>query len=185
VKATRSAPLLPDRIITALDRKDYKVLKRFLTEETIDLREERTGRTLLMLAVGIEDGVEMLRFLIASGASINLVDHKGRHTALHFAAFDAHKEAVRILLAAGADPNAQDTSGWTPSHIVIRAPDPRVFLVLDLVGKGADPDREDGGSVSPKQEAKRTKQFDLLHCLDSPKPKRPRTGQRKRARPGK
>jgi ankyrin repeat protein len=177
--------MLPEKIITALYRKDYPALKRFLTEETINLREERTGRTLLMLAVGIEDGLEMLRFLIDSGADVNLADHKGQHTALHFAAFDLHQEAVRILLQAGADPNAQDAHGWTPMHIVVYEPDPRKLLVLDLVGEGADPDRKDGRNVSPREEARRTSQLDLLHCMGSPKPKRTPAGQGKRTRRGK
>ena len=172
-------------MITALYRKDYKALKRSLTKETINLREERTGRTLLMLAVGIEDGLQMLRFLIDNGADVNLAAHKGQHTALHFAAFDLHKDAVQILLEAGADPNAQDVNGWTPMHIVVYEPDPRKLLVLDLVSHGADPNRKDGRNVSPSEEAKRTGQLDLLHCMGSPKPKRKSAGRGKQTRRGK
>jgi ankyrin repeat protein len=182
MKATRSAPLLPEKIITALYQKDYKALKRFLTRETVNLREEGTGRTLLMLAVGIEDGLEQLRFLIASGADVNLADHKGQHTALHFAAFDANKEVARILLEAGANPNAQDASGYTPLHIVVLTPDPRNLLVFDLISHGADPDRKDVQNSTAKKDAKKTGQLNLLLCMSSHKPKRKPAGQRKQAK---
>lgn len=185
MKATRPTPMLPEKVITALYRKDYKALKRFLTKKTINLREERTGRTLLMLAIGIEDGLEMLRFLIDNGADVHLADHQEQHTALHFAAFDLDKEAVRILLKAGADPNAQDANGWTPMHVVVHTPDPRTLLVLDLVSHGADPDRKDVGNVSPREEAKRTAELDLLHCMGLPKQKRKSAGQGKPRRGGK
>jgi ankyrin repeat protein len=163
--AARPTATLPEKAITALYRKDYKALGRFLNKNTVNLREEGTGRTLLMLAVGLEDGIAMLRFLIDHGADVNLHDHTGRYTALHFAASDIDKEAVRILLAAGADPNAPDESGWTPLHHVVRGPDTRVLLVLDLVGKGADPAQKDGAGVSPRDEARRLGEGNLLRCM--------------------
>ena len=48
--ADRSTPTLPERIITALYRKNYKALDRFLNEKTVNLRDKEDGRTLLMMA---------------------------------------------------------------------------------------------------------------------------------------
>ena len=42
--------------------------------------------------------------LLEAGAAVELANDEG-FTALHFAALNSHEESVRVLLAAGADPN--------------------------------------------------------------------------------
>jgi len=174
--AIRSPPTLPEKIITALYKRDYKTrkkdyetLKRFLNKDTINLRDAEDGRTLLMLAAAATDAdPEMIQFLIDNGADVNLAD-SGQYTALHCAAGDLRKDIVQILLAAGADANAQDDSGWTPLHLVVRAPDPKGFLVDDLVRSGADPNRKDASGASPKQVAEEYGQSDLFRAVKLPK----------------
>lgn len=41
-------------------------------------------------------------------------------TALHFAVGEGNLESVKLLLAAGLDPNAADVEGQTPLHIAVR-----------------------------------------------------------------
>lgn len=173
----RLPQVLPKRIEIALYRLDFKALKRFVNKQTVNLQDTDDGRTLLMLAVGLEDALGLIRFLIDRGADVNLADHTGGHTALHFAAINLDKEAIRILLAAGADPNAQDASGWTPLHHVVRRPDLRKLMVLDLVRSGANPNMRDGAGVSPKDEVKRTGERDLLRCLLQARRKRKPTSK--------
>ena len=73
--AKRSLPTLAERIVTALYRKDQKALTRYLTAETVNLRTEDAGRTLLMLAASaINPDRELVRFLIERGADVNLAD---------------------------------------------------------------------------------------------------------------
>jgi ankyrin repeat protein len=180
--AGHPSPLLPEKALAALFRKDIKALKRFLNEATVNLRSDLYGRTLLMLAVGVEDGLGLVRLLIEAGADVNLADTRGRYTALHFAVIDFRLEAVRVLLKAGADPNARDASGWSPLHHLVRGHDLMKLLALELVGHGADPDQADGAGVSAREEAERTGRRELFQGLVTPK-RRPKAKGRRTRRP--
>lgn len=62
---------------------------------------------------------EIARLLIQHGADVNHAMSDGRasgdgQTTLHFAATDKNIGLVRTLLAAGANRNAKETTGWTP-----------------------------------------------------------------------
>jgi ankyrin repeat protein len=176
--ASPTSLTLPRKIVAALYRKDFKALKRFLNKDTIKLGDEDDGRTLLMLACGVEDGLELVRFLIEQGADVNLAD-TGGCTALHFAVIDFRKEVSRLLLECGADPNAQDDSGWTPLHHLIRGPNFKVLLAMDLLRYGADPHQDDAAHESPRDAAEREGEDDLLALLSkqktSRKKRRPKT----------
>lgn len=66
-------------------------------------------------------------------------------TALHLAAFFGHGEAIRLLLAAGADPDAQarNGTGLRPLHSVVAGPEP--LLAEALLGAGANPNPQQQG----------------------------------------
>ncbi|MCR9145083.1 MAG: ankyrin repeat domain-containing protein [bacterium] len=58
----------------------------------------------------------VLEELIRLGAKINHIN-EGGETALHYAAIQHHPEIMRLLLAAGADPNRRENvQGYTPLH---------------------------------------------------------------------
>ncbi|HSH93010.1 MAG TPA: ankyrin repeat domain-containing protein, partial [Roseimicrobium sp.] len=56
--------------------------------------------------------VESIRWLLENGAEVDRTSTG--ETALHTAVQSDAREAVGVLLAAGANPNAQDVDGWTP-----------------------------------------------------------------------
>jgi len=106
----------------------------------------------LRAAVGTSHA-NMVRALLAAGASVDAKDDKGR-TALMEAASVRKLENVRLLLAAGADVNAKDQHGATALNAVVRGwgdseqlrPE-RVPIVAALLEKGAAVNARDKNMV--------------------------------------
>ncbi|KAJ8715132.1 hypothetical protein PYW08_005113 [Mythimna loreyi] len=100
---------------------EHKKLKRAI--ELVHLDNE------LLIAAELGDE-HMLRLLIEHGVNIETIDHIGR-TALHFAVSSGNEEAVAVLLAAGADPNAKDNLGMSAlSLCLMRRPSLRLARLL-------------------------------------------------------
>jgi uncharacterized protein len=91
---------------------------------------------------------EAAKLLIAHAADVEAPGHGWMTgTALNSAASGRHAAVVRVLLEAGADPDARQAEGWTALHSAARNGDlPTVDLLL---AAGADPTatNEDGASV--------------------------------------
>ncbi len=163
---------LPENLIVAMYRKDYKTLERLLNADNINFVDDG-GATLLNLAVASGDAdSEMVQFLVDHGALVDVPSGTEKWTALHFAAYTLRRDLVQVLLNAGADANAEDSSGDTPLSKAVMAPDPKVFLVHLLLQYGADPDRKSKGGASPKDLALSTEQLNLFGTVDKPKRKR-------------
>ena len=60
----------------------------------------------------------MVKFLIEHGAVLSIRNSIGR-TPLHIAAWYGRVEPLKVLLAAGANPNVADVDGQTPLHLVL------------------------------------------------------------------
>ena len=79
-------------------------------------------------------------FVLQCSIRFNCVTCTGQ-TALHIATACCTIDAVRQLLDAGSDINAQDSDGWTPLHVAVGAAAHNVFRVshyttdLDCVAK--------------------------------------------------
>jgi uncharacterized protein len=86
----------------------------------------------------------MVELLIDRGAKVDARDAAGR-TPLMIAAGFTHTSVVRLLLASGADPKAEDsTLGDTPLHYAVHSGD--VATVNLLIAEGADINVRSGGS---------------------------------------
>lgn len=100
----------------------------------------------LLAKAAFNGNVPIAKLLIEAGASINEKDNNNL-TALYYAADVVSPELVRMLLAAGANPNAQTTAtGNTPLHAIIQKTDytslypteKRNAIISLLLSNGAD-----------------------------------------------
>src|SRR6266566_2321705 len=93
-------------------------------------------------------------------------------TALHLAAFFGQEDAVRLLLARGADPDAYGTGWMTGKPLNSAASAGRAATVDLLLEAGADPDAVQRGGWTPLHSAAhngdaRTVELLLAHGADS------------------
>jgi ankyrin repeat protein len=94
------------------------------TKVTTANGRDSNGLTGLMLTV-MRNDLEALKTMATNKQSLNLISNdRYRNTALHIALAYQNIEAVRILVAQGADVNVRNARGESPVHFLIRAGDP-------------------------------------------------------------
>lgn len=139
-----------NRLIFAIRRGDASEVRELLRSGgyNVDLRDE-SGLTPLMHAATASNTAVLEAFL-DGGASVNAADQGRRYTPLHFAVQKARADIVRVLLAHGADPNAQDVFGNTPLMEAVTSRSGGSEIVELLLEAGGDPQIENKHGVSPK-----------------------------------
>jgi ankyrin repeat protein len=98
-------------------------------------REEILTYTGLVAAAARGDATQIAS-LIAAGARPDVRDPRGR-TPLHVAAFGRHADAMRALVAGGADPNALENDRYDTVTIAAVADDPATLRVALALGGSA------------------------------------------------
>ncbi|GLJ12763.1 hypothetical protein SUGI_0197280 [Cryptomeria japonica] len=83
--------------------------------------------------------------LLKNGAFVNKKLRSGQATSLHRAAYAGHEEVVKVLLAAAADPCAQDSYGCTPLHKAVKQGHERIASMLTNVNKKVSEIRDNKG----------------------------------------
>ena len=137
---------------------------RVLLEHGADLEaRDNNGGTPLHLASANHE--EMVDLFLKHGVSVmsTLGDFVG-YTALHIAALSGKTEIVRLLIVAGSDVNAPDSSGRTPLHL--SASLGWVDVVRLLLDNGAELNAVNNFGLTPAAFAKLSGHEELARGLE-------------------
>ena len=94
---------------------------------------QMSGLTPLMTAARTGN-VAIVKALVTGGGDANAETKETKSTALMWAVSEAHRDVVRVLLAAGADPHVSTTNGFTPLLYAARNGDIETAKALIAVG---------------------------------------------------
>ena len=151
--------MIPGHIADAASRGDIETIRAYFEDDSDgardvdDICEEETLETvtLLMLAAGgshqglSERSVEVARYLLSRGASVDKRTSETRQTALLLTCYSRGgnvAEMISLLLSAGADPNARNNYHRTPLGAHVRfCGTPSVECVTAMMRAGASLDR--------------------------------------------
>jgi cytohesin len=85
----------------------------------------------------VEEGnIEAVKQHLAAGTDVNVKGGRMVGTPLHYAALEAHKEIIELLIAKGADVNAKDKHGRISLHLAALGGHKEIAELL--IAKGAD-----------------------------------------------
>jgi uncharacterized protein len=115
--------------------------------------------------------LDRLAVLLAADPDLSELRSGDGFTALHLAAFFGQDDAVRLLLARGADPDARGTGWMTGTPLNAAASARHATVVALLLEAGADPDAAQRGGWTPLHSAAhngdpRTVELLLAHGAD-------------------
>ena len=132
------APSRQERqVLDRLKEEDAPGLLELLEADRSLLTTMDETRLPLLTAVGRRGMHDVMRRMLELGTPVDIRDGDGRTALTELAATGRNAESVKILLGAGADPDAADARGWTALLMALKTSRwENASLLLD---RGADP----------------------------------------------
>jgi len=135
-------------LIWAVRNGKINVVKYLIERYQLPLNVQNfNAETSLSVAV-VEGYYEIVKFLIESGANINLGNCRSE-SPLHLAVVLGNLDIACLLVEEGAHVDAEDDCGDTPLHFAVR--EDRAEMVSFLISVGADPDHTNQDEESPQE----------------------------------
>jgi ankyrin repeat protein len=102
----------------------------------VNAREDQKGSTPLHIAVE-KNSLELAKFFLAKGASVNAGSTAVNNTPLHDASALGFYDMAVLLIANKANVNARNKGDWTPLHLACVGGGGQYQLAQLLISKGA------------------------------------------------
>lgn len=126
------------QLVDAIGKGKLNVVEKLLAKGA-SLEVPYSGTEPLIVIAAMAGQVESIRFLLAHGAKVD--DRHGQYTPLKAAAKEGHLEAVKALVAAGADmKNGGEDGTWSPQYYAAAAGKLKVvryFIELGVTAFGS------------------------------------------------
>ncbi|KAK7495464.1 hypothetical protein BaRGS_00013403 [Batillaria attramentaria] len=132
-----------------------------LVSETNEISD--SGMEALLLGACRSNRIQMVMWLIESGAPINCRDKVNGDTPLHVASRCGHESILKFLLFFGADCTARNRKGFTPLHKASKYG--RQNIVKKLIAIDADVNAEGRDCITPLKLALENDYADVIGVL--------------------
>eukprot|EP01016_Furgasonia_blochmanni_P036833 TRINITY_DN4254_c0_g2_i4.p1 TRINITY_DN4254_c0_g2~~TRINITY_DN4254_c0_g2_i4.p1 ORF type:complete len:257 (+),score=47.36 TRINITY_DN4254_c0_g2_i4:260-1030(+) len=128
------------RVFVAVATKNFDLFEQIFEQNKINpnLRTQK-GDPLLMLTVVDDDTIRFTEYLLKKGADPNIGDTSSGRTPLIGACHWSNFPAVKLLIAHGANVNAQTTRGMMTSPLCSAITENYLHIAKYLLENGADP----------------------------------------------
>ena len=146
-----------------LNLNSEKAVKSQLASGVDVNKRDRYGNTMLHEVIKSAPGISLARFLIHSGANVNIENNAG-WTPLHVAVVHKDYEKARYLLNKGANVNAtiREQEDDTPLHLAVLNDDGKMARLLLGYGASLDIYGEEG---KPLEMAYRHKSYQVVAAI--------------------
>ncbi|WP_138751958.1 M48 family metallopeptidase [Paenibacillus sinopodophylli] len=129
-----------EEMLGAASEGDAELVQQLLSSGGNPNAADAEGWTALMWAAQLNDTVSGSA-LIEAGASLDVVEQTYEETALTIAIYNGSVDVVEVLLKGNANPDLEDSTGWTP--LMTAATEGDMESIKLLLQAGADPGKMD------------------------------------------
>ncbi|VEN54035.1 unnamed protein product, partial [Callosobruchus maculatus] len=142
---------LADQLVRLATQGDLPAVQQHLEANQLSVNVRGQGGKTAMQVAAHQGYVNLVRFLLEKGASVNARDNDG-DTCLHYATFGNRPEILELFCQQpGVELNLQNRSGCSALHIAAHKKPAGCARIL--IGAGADPNKQDSYGDTPMHDA--------------------------------